>query len=185
MQTQRETSNFFKHPQFYYFKETTNKGSSKEITTHMSVNKVPYVMTLSKQTSPLTFHLSVPFLLSHLDWTCGLALPRGTLKTSIYIFGRGTEKKEERKSHWERWRCIRACNKQAHVPWYMIHTHCSMWVPDGHTHIAQWECWGTNDNAILLTDMPKHTTCNHFKDVFLSMSMSGCFKQMSDLTESV
>lgn len=58
---------------------------------------------------------------------------------------------------------------------------CECPLADRHTHVARWECWETNENAILLTDMPKHTTCNHFKDVFLRVSTSKCFKQMSDL----
>ena len=58
---------------------------------------------------------------------------------------------------------------------------CECPLADRHTHVARWERWGTNENAILLTDMPKHTTCNHSKDVFLRVSTSNCFKQMSDL----
>lgn len=44
---------------------------------------------------------------------------------------------------------------------------CDCLLVDRHTHVAQWECWETNENAILLTDTLKHTTCNHFKDMFL------------------
>lgn len=47
-------------------------------------------------------------------------------------------------------------------------THPPEYPPaDRHTHVAQWERRDTNENAISLTDMPKRTTYNHFKDVFL------------------
>lgn len=79
--------------------------------------------------------------------------------------------------------CIRACvsNKRAHVSLY-DHTPtgaCECPPADRHTRTARREFWATNENAVLLTDMPKHTTCNHFKDVFLRVSTSNCFKQMS------
>lgn len=148
-------------------------------------------MTLSKQTSPLTFCLPVPFPLSHFDWMCGLALPRGTLKGFIYTrYGADGRRGEGEKDH-VRGRamymcvCVLVISEHMCRRWLLYdHTPtgaCECPLADRHTHVARWECWETNENAILLTDMPKHTTCNHFKDVFLRVSTSNCFKQMSDL----
>lgn len=147
-------------------------------------------MTLSKQTSLLTFWLPVPFPLSHFDWMCGLALPRGTVKGSIYTrYGVGGQRRKEEKEHVRRtemYMCVCVVISEHMCRRWLLYDHtptgaCECPLADRHTHVARWECWETDENAILLTDMPKHTTCNHFKDVFLWVSTSNCFKQMSDL----
>lgn len=107
---------------------------------------------------------------------CGLALPRGTLKGSIYTrYGVAGQSSEEEKREGLRCICVCACvsviSEHMCRRWLLYdHTPtgaCECPLADRHTHVARWECWEANENAILLTDMPKHTTCNHFKDVFL------------------
>lgn len=65
------------------------------------------------------------------------------------------------------WVCAYACASESVLSEHMCRSTCECPPADRHTHVAQWEFWETNENAVSLTDMAKHTTCNHFKDVFL------------------
>lgn len=65
------------------------------------------------------------------------------------------------------WVCAYACASESVLSEHMCRSTCECPPADRHTHVARWEFWETNENAVSLTDMAKHTTCNHFKDVFL------------------